>query len=769
MKITLCFIGKDNEEDVAQLLESVANHVDAWVYVDTGSTDKTIEIVKEKAEKFNVELVLGTFEWVNDFSAARNFSFSLAPADTDWLLWLDTDDVLANGAAIRNVLTSAPPSVGGITLPYEYGYDEHGNCTSLYYRERLLKKSVGWNWQGACHEVAHPLIGTSWARNEFIVVQHKAIGKRESSIDRNRVLLLTAWDKDPTDARSALYLAFNYFASKEWEEANQWFDRYFLLVGPNPEAWQAFIYKSASLVNLHQYDRAKAHLMQAMVLQPMWKDHYFLLSQIACYEGDWETCIWWDELGRKGLEPLRVLFINPLLYGWGADQYLHLALYNLGRIAEAHDVTERMLKVRPDDKEIKQIHEGYSEFLRQSRRAETMADFMAACNDKEAIAVAPHVPQNLLAIPRLKEAMRGPVFRDWTEREGKRRIAILCPQVFEPWGPKNLATGGIGGSETAVIHVAKNLALLGHHVTVFNDPGINEGVRDGVGYFPMSLYTGLEEFDLVVAWRFPTLGEKRPVGIKQLWLWAHDLHFRDRLTETNAKGFDRIMPVSKWHAGYMKRMYPFLGSNLVPTSNGVDPLRFTPDETIVRDPKRCIYLSSPDRGLSSLFAVWQYLSTIEGTSLHVYYGTENLQKMAVNGDTWATAQLIEIEHGIKNGRNIVSHGRVDQNTLAREIMQSGLWLYPTGFLEVSCISAMEAMAGGLAAVTTELGALPETMGEWGIKVPGWSTSTPYLKQFVGHAATLLQDSAWRDEVAAKGRRDPPTWMDVAKEWDTWLR
>ena len=69
-KISLCMIVRDEEEVLERCLESIADCVDEIVIVDTGSVDRTKEIAQRFTDK------IYDFQWVDDFSAARNFDFS---------------------------------------------------------------------------------------------------------------------------------------------------------------------------------------------------------------------------------------------------------------------------------------------------------------------------------------------------------------------------------------------------------------------------------------------------------------------------------------------------------------------------------------------------------------------------------------------------------------------------------------------------------------------------------------------------------------------
>lgn len=87
--ISLCMIVRNEEKVLARCLESVRGCVDEIVIVDTGSSDATKEIAARYTDR------IYDFEWIDDFSAARNYAFEQATGD--YLLWLDADDVLLPG------------------------------------------------------------------------------------------------------------------------------------------------------------------------------------------------------------------------------------------------------------------------------------------------------------------------------------------------------------------------------------------------------------------------------------------------------------------------------------------------------------------------------------------------------------------------------------------------------------------------------------------------------------------------------------------------
>ena len=84
--ISLCMIVKNEEDTLPRCLESVGGLVEEIIVVDTGSDDRT----KEAALEYGAKVY--DFPWVEDFSKARNFSFS--KATQQYCLWLDADDVI---------------------------------------------------------------------------------------------------------------------------------------------------------------------------------------------------------------------------------------------------------------------------------------------------------------------------------------------------------------------------------------------------------------------------------------------------------------------------------------------------------------------------------------------------------------------------------------------------------------------------------------------------------------------------------------------------
>jgi len=100
--LSICMIVKNEEANIGRAIQSFLPFADEIIVNDTGSTDKTIEIVKSFPKT-----VLITSEWIGDFAYSRNLS--LEKASCSWILWMDADDyVPPDQAEAFNKLKLAP-------------------------------------------------------------------------------------------------------------------------------------------------------------------------------------------------------------------------------------------------------------------------------------------------------------------------------------------------------------------------------------------------------------------------------------------------------------------------------------------------------------------------------------------------------------------------------------------------------------------------------------------------------------------------------------
>lgn len=148
IEISLCMIVKNEEKVLARCLDSIADLMDEIIIVDTGSTDDT----KKIAQKYTKNIY--DFEWVDDFSAARNFSFS--KATKDYIYVADADEVIdeKNRRKFKDLKEVLLPEIEIVQMKYcnqlsngtAYNFDEE-------YRPKLYKRLREFVWTEPVHEM----------------------------------------------------------------------------------------------------------------------------------------------------------------------------------------------------------------------------------------------------------------------------------------------------------------------------------------------------------------------------------------------------------------------------------------------------------------------------------------------------------------------------------------------------------------------------------------------------------------------------------------
>ena len=202
--ISLCMIVKNEEDVIDRCLSSIFKAVDEIIIVDTGSTDKTKEICKNYTDK------IFDFKWCDDFSKARNFSFSLATCE--YIMWLDADDVVPKNTLNEIIKLKNDMCADVYMLKYDIAFCNN-QPTFSFYRERILKNNSNATWQGAVHECITPY---GKVVSLPISIEHRKIKHTQSN--RNYLIYKKVLKSRELSPREQYYYGRELFDHKKYNE-----------------------------------------------------------------------------------------------------------------------------------------------------------------------------------------------------------------------------------------------------------------------------------------------------------------------------------------------------------------------------------------------------------------------------------------------------------------------------------------------------------------------------------------------------------------------
>ncbi|MCI8649979.1 MAG: glycosyltransferase [Anaerotruncus sp.] len=343
--ISLCMIVKNEEDVLARCLDSVQKLADEMIIVDTGSEDATQEIARRYTDQ------VYQFEWIDDFAAARNFSFS--KATKDYILWLDADDILLpdDQKAFQQLKQELDPQTDLVMMRYQVAFDQQGNPTFSYERERLIRREKGYRWVGAIHEAITP---SGRLLHSPITITHKKL--HPSDPDRNlRIFERLLARGETLEPRQQFYYARELSAHKRYDEAAKQFTR-FLNDG---QGWienniSACLDLSECLIQLGQPEQAAQALLRSLVYDRPRAEICCALGGYFLGRQRYQQAIYWYQQARRCTPNAQSGgFVSPDCYGFIPEMQLCVCYDRLGDHETAARYHRKAKRRKPEDASVR--------------------------------------------------------------------------------------------------------------------------------------------------------------------------------------------------------------------------------------------------------------------------------------------------------------------------------------------------------------------------------------------------------------------------------
>lgn len=333
---------KNEEERLHVSLTSVVGFVDALIIYDTGSTDNTIQIVTDFAEKHKINVYIIQGEFVN-FSESRNVSLDYADQiDVHFLLLLDSNDELRGGENLRPFAKEmmTHDSTGFLTCQHWWSgqYDK-------YFNMRFVKNRKGWRYRGSVHEwmkdttseTSEPSFPVYKMKDNIILYQDRTQDNNKSGtrFKRDKELLLTDHNADPTEPRILFYLGQTCQCLNQVEEGFYYEKLRSELDGFQEEKFHSFYRAGNSSITLkHNWVDSMGWYMKAFEhserVEPLIKiaEHYKDNRQ-------WRLAYTFASLACQLQYPHHlILFVDKRAYDYTRWHILGVVSYYVGKYAD---------------------------------------------------------------------------------------------------------------------------------------------------------------------------------------------------------------------------------------------------------------------------------------------------------------------------------------------------------------------------------------------------------------------------------------------------
>lgn len=223
LPVSICMIAKNEEKHIEECLKRLKPYHYEIVLADTGSTDATVDIALKYTDK------IYHFDWINDFSAARNFA--LSKASNDWILSIDCDEYIEtiDEELLSGLMQQHPKDVGQILIRNRFTQGGQSSIENIRV-SRFFNKNY-FHFVGAIHEQIEPKVSTVPKRTYSVPITLLHVGYDGSEAEmrtkclRNISLLKKELEHSGPDSYIYYQLGQSYMKLENYSEAYEWFNQ----------------------------------------------------------------------------------------------------------------------------------------------------------------------------------------------------------------------------------------------------------------------------------------------------------------------------------------------------------------------------------------------------------------------------------------------------------------------------------------------------------------------------------------------------------------
>lgn len=342
VKICLTMIVKNEEKTIERCLNSVKDIIDFISICDTGSEDRTVQIIEEYLKKEDIPGKVFKNQWKN-FGHNRTLSVQTAqktieelgfPLENTYLLLLDADMIL-----------KIDPSFSKDDLIEDsYSFIQKNHAYS-YYNTRLIRASLPWHSIGVTHEYWSCKIPIKESKLQTLNIDDRDDGgSKTDKFERDIKLLTEGLKNEPDNVRYLFYLAQSYKSLNNFDEAIKWYKSRIEKGGWKEEVWFSKLMIGECFEAQDKWEQAFLAYLEAYQYNPDRAEPLQKISTHYRLKENYDLAYLFAKQGSQIPYPSnQVLFIFSPAYDYLLDQDLSIAAYYTPFKEEGYAAANRLM------------------------------------------------------------------------------------------------------------------------------------------------------------------------------------------------------------------------------------------------------------------------------------------------------------------------------------------------------------------------------------------------------------------------------------------
>ncbi|OBK29864.1 glycosyl transferase [Mycobacterium asiaticum] len=339
--ICLNMIVRNEAHIVHEVLDVVAPHISSWVIVDTGSTDGTQDIIRNRMAQLGIPGELFERPWRN-FGHNRTEALTLAQGRADYVWVIDADDIITGTIDFSGL---------GADITWLRCRDSD---TNTFWRPHLFRDGLPVRFEGVVHEYVTDHVSFRHDRLDGDYhVESRRLGARNSDPERkhasDRDLLLAEVERNPSDSRSVFYLAQSYFCMSDYANARKWYERRAEMGGWDEEVFYSLLRVAASMAELGEpWAQVQHSYLMAWENRPSRAEPLYAIARWYREQQRYQPGYMFAKRAAEIPYPDEdIVFVGADVYNWRALDEQAVCASWINEKAEAFALWRRVL-ARPD-------------------------------------------------------------------------------------------------------------------------------------------------------------------------------------------------------------------------------------------------------------------------------------------------------------------------------------------------------------------------------------------------------------------------------------